>query len=52
MTQIISLIIKALKFTFQVYAIALLMMAVSGILWAIYALISGEFNEATFGIME
>jgi hypothetical protein len=47
-----NIIKKALRFTLQAYVLALVIMSVTGILWAIFALISGEFNEATFGIME
>ena len=48
----INLIQKTLEFILKAYVLALGSMSVMGIFWAIYALISGEFTNANFGIME
>ena len=42
---------KLLNFTFKIAALTLTALAASGIFWAIFALASGSFKNATFGIL-
>ncbi len=42
---------KLLNYTLKTIAFTLTAFAASGILWAIFALVSGEFTNATFGIL-
>ena len=42
---------KLLNFTFKSVAFTLTTLASFGILWAIFALLSGSFENATFGIL-
>jgi hypothetical protein len=42
---------KLLTFTLKLVTFSLTALAASGIVWAIFALVSGEFTNATFGIL-
>ena len=42
--RLLNYTLKIISFTFAAFA-------ASGILWAIFALVSGEFTNATFGIL-
>jgi hypothetical protein len=46
-----NIIMKLLNLTFKLIAFTLTAFVASGILWAIFALVSGEFTNATFGIL-
>ena len=42
---------RLFNYTLKIIAFTLTAFAASGILWAIFALVSGEFTNATFGIL-
>ena len=49
--QIKHTIMILLNFTLKLVAFSLTALAASGIVWAIFALLSGAFENATFGIL-
>jgi len=44
-------IMRLLNYTLKTIAFTLTAFAASGIIWAIFALVAGEFTNATFGIL-
>jgi hypothetical protein len=42
---------RLLNFTLKLVTFSLTVLAASGIVWAIFALLSGSFDNATFGIL-